>query len=189
MTAILVFFGMLFLAFKSLVFVVAMAELLILPIIAKIVKILVGSKKNTSRIIPVVCLICICIGFVISGFMVFQQGYKTTYNGSYYTSDDNAYFRQGDDWFLYNDGEWIPADEPYYYDEYYDYKTDGIENFRNSPYYDYDKGSESKWDWEAFTDNSDWDSDSHSHSSYDWGGSRDFGGSWDSGRTDWNSDW
>ncbi|MBR3307449.1 MAG: hypothetical protein IKI75_09395 [Lachnospiraceae bacterium] len=100
----------------------------------------------------------------------------------YYRYDDDLYYSQGSDWYLYDTvmDKWIPSSRPLdnmddYY-ESYSYSSDyDAEDFSDSVYYD-----------------SFWDSDSDSSSSYDdddwddWDSGSDW--DWDSG-SDWDSDW
>ena len=101
----------------------------------------------------------------------------------YYHYGNDYYYSQGSDWYVYDSGSygWIPTtvddDLSDHSDQYYEspyYSSDyGTGSFADSPYYDYDyDDDDDDWDWD---DDSDWDWDSDD--------------SWDSGSTDWDSDW
>ena len=106
-------------------------------------------------------------------------------NNGYYVYQEDTYYRQGDDWYLYDDNlfYWIPTavDEALanhsrsYYEGSAWSESYGVEDFSDSAYYvdpsDYSSQSSDSWD-----DDNDWDWDSD----YD---------SWDSDSTDWDSDW
>jgi hypothetical protein len=101
-----------------------------------------------------------------------NNGYYHYNNQHYYSLDDTWYYFDND----YND--WYPASstpedltqnaDEFYTSEYYDYDS-GTTNFSNTDFYS---------DWEESRSSSDSDSDS------DWDSS-----DWDSGDTDWDSDW
>lgn len=107
------------------------------------------------------------------------------YNG-YYDYNDTVYYKDGGTWYYFDDSydDWYTTYEPAQYSD-----------DNHGDYYlgtDYDNAQ--MWDYEnRFTDIQDnytYQSAHESHDSdydsdYDWGGSD----SWDSGGTDWGSDW
>ena len=98
-----------------------------------------------------------------------KEGYYQTSNGIFYKIDNDVYEYTGSGWDYtsYSD-DWLdPGDYVYMYDDTWstDWDMDSSDRFENSSYYD---------------DYFDSDSDYDSGSSYD---------SWDSGGTDWSSDW
>lgn len=99
----------------------------------------------------------------------------------YYNFDNEYYYYQNGSWYKYNDKDWGYTTIPqllkdnysnYYisYDYMYSYK---IDKFENTSYYKKPTSSSSS------------DYDSGYDYDYDW----DSGSSWDSGYTDWDSDW
>ena len=101
----------------------------------------------------------------------------------YYNYNDTVYYNYGDNWYYYTD-DWYPVNSYDYvpdeieesYDDYYmsDYWTTDMEatDWDDSTYYEQEHSSSS-------------DYDSSSDSDWDW----DSGSSWDSGGSDWDSDW
>ncbi|MBR2289705.1 MAG: hypothetical protein IJ867_03665 [Clostridia bacterium] len=94
----------------------------------------------------------------------------------YYYYNDSYYYYQNSSWYLYNDYYgWertsAPAGLKKHYRDYYD-----------NDYYDYDYGISRFEDSSYYVEPS---SSSSSDSSSDWSSSD----SWDSGSTDWDSDW
>lgn len=126
----------------------------------------------------------VILGFLfISIIVCLVENYideKRTPPRGYYVRDDDTYYYQYGDWYIYNN---LTNDWNYYkekdkndlYDNYREYQDDSKTSnhtFENSPYYyEIDESSDNDSDYE-----SSWD--------YDSGGS-----SWDSSGTDWNSDW
>ena len=129
-----------------------------------------------------------------------SQGYYN-YNGSsyYYTQED-------DNWYNYQNGQWSyvpnvpsglfnnsgsyysgPNFNTFYFD---DYGEDYVPGFTD---YDFEIPQSSQWNNPPSSSSSQWNSSSSSSSwssnddddDWDWGGSD----SWDSGYTDWHSDW
>ncbi|RKM62206.1 hypothetical protein D6855_01935 [Butyrivibrio sp. CB08] len=107
---------------------------------------------------------------------------KNRHNG-YYQYDSAILYNYQGDWFYWDDNEWerygyfddttIPTAIESNYDEYYMSKD------WNNSYYVGDWDDSSYYDYYHSTSDSDSDSD------YDWGSDD----SWDSGGTDWDSDW
>ncbi len=107
---------------------------------------------------------------------------KNRHNG-YYQYDSAILYNYQGDWFYWDDNEWerygyfddstIPDAIESNYDEYYMSKD------WNNSYYVGD------WDDSSYYDYYHSSSDSDSDSDYDWGSDD----SWDSGGTDWDSDW
>ncbi|MBR3099923.1 MAG: hypothetical protein IKH18_10240 [Clostridia bacterium] len=126
-----------------------------------------ADKKKTSLISVVIVIAILVISLIISYNSHKKDGY-------YRFPGDRTYYRYDDDWFLYEPyifgNSWTAVDSPSYsdYDSYYEgnsYDSDwGVENFKNSD------------TWSDY-------SESHSYSD-----SSDYS-SWDSGGTDWSSDW
>lgn len=107
---------------------------------------------------------------------------STRHNG-YYNYENTVYYKDSSHWYYYDDDyySWYETSEPYQYDEN---NTD--------PYYMGNSYSNAQtWDnGSTFSDvkQSTVYEDNHTSSNdsdYDWGG----GDSWDSGGTDWGSDW
>ena len=131
-----------------------------------------------------VLFVFVCVALyvlLIGGFILgLRSGHR---NDGYYFYNNNYYYCQGDDVYYYTDDDW------YYYDSYDDfveycpdntfvsnsYNGDEIySDFKDSYYYE---------DWSSHSSSSsDWDDDDND---YDW----DSGSDWDSGGSDWDSDW
>lgn len=130
------------------------------------------QKSDASTIgiaIAIIAFIAIC------GISVTVGNYRKHKNDGYYQdySTGMTYYRYGDDWSLYDTyrNDWVDWTDPnigtgegYFGDSYGDL---GVPSIETSSIWD---------DWHA----SDYDSGSSFDSSYD---------SWDSGGTDWGSDW
>ncbi len=133
-----------------------------------------GRSKKTKEvswkataILLAVCTLSITIIPIINGNK--REGYYQTSNGIFYKIDDDVYEYTGSGWDYtsYSTDYLDPGDYVYMYDDTWssDWDMDTSDRFENSSYYD---------------DYHDSDSDYDSGSSYD---------SWDSGGTDWDSDW
>lgn len=120
------------------------------------------------------CLLAVFI-FVFAAMLVAIFD-KSVPNG-YYNYHGTQYYRQGNEWYYYdaNSDDWFHSSDLDGIDEdnYKDYRIDSHKgkDFEQSTWYD--AGSTS--------DDYDWDDDD------DWGGYDD--SDWDSGSTDWDSDW
>ncbi|MBP3196948.1 MAG: hypothetical protein J6N21_08070 [Butyrivibrio sp.] len=126
------------------------------------------------------------IMFLISTFVI--TPFKNRHNG-YYNYDSNYIYSYQDDWYYWDDSEWIFIDQDIpdnkaiindiesNRDEYYLSKewnsTYTFDNWDNSPYYQQYQSSDTS------------DHDSDRDTDYDW----DSNDSWDSGGTDWDTDW
>ena len=132
---------------------------------------------KVTDLLPLFVIISIVaeIFFTFFGFLFFPRE-------GYYDYQDRYYYHQGDSWYVYSDiiDDWqrtsIDEELENHYNDYYEsayYDSEySASDFSSSSYYSsssYDNGS----DWDD-----DWDDD-------DW----DVGGDWDSGFTDWDSDW
>lgn len=127
------------------------------------------SRKKSSLLITVIFLLCLGVSLTLSIISTVQH----RNDGYYGAGDGTVYYRYGTDWYYTYDindiGYWYEADDfPYgSYEEYSlgeDWNADwGVSNFKNSS------------TWESIQE-------SHSSSSSDYD-------SWDSGDTDWDSDW
>jgi len=126
------------------------------------------------------------IMFLISTFVI--TPFKNRHNG-YYNYDSNYIYSYQDDWYYWDDSEWIYIDQDIpdnkaiindiesNRDEYYLSNewnsTYTFDNWDNSPYYQQYQSSDTS------------DHDSDRDTDYDW----DSNDSWDSGGTDWDTDW
>ena len=141
--------------------------------------------KKKRRGLPVWAIIFIIVfAFWLIGSFARDRRPK---RGYYHYGNDYYYYQTGD-WYYYDDyyDDWYEIDPPdafddgygdYYVSSGYDYGY-GVDDFRDSDYYYesdsyYDSDSGSSWD----DDDDWWDSDS------------DWDSGWDSGYTDWDSDW
>ena len=129
-----------------------------------------GNNNNKKLVIGIVA-------FTVSIALLAGIGsYRKHKNDGYYRDGDTYYYRYGDDWSYYDTtvDSWCES-YSFPYTDYTDYSVGedyssdwGISNITGSSVWD---------DWHASSDTgSSWDSSS----SYD---------SWDSGGTDWSSDW
>lgn len=118
---------------------------------------------------------------IIIGVSTIIEKHVTHRHDGYYNVNDTIYYNYGSDWYIwddyYDDYRWTNAPfEGDYYDDYeYDY-------YGGLDYYDHDFYSSDKYESLKPDDSSssDWSNDDYSWSSSD---------SWDSGTTDWGSDW
>ncbi len=124
------------------------------------------SWKSTAVMLAVSTLIITLVP-VINGNK--KEGYYQTSSGIFYKIDNDVY--------EYTDSGW----------DYTSYSSDYLDS---SDYvYMYDDAWDSDWDmdsYDRFEETTYYDSYHSSDSDYDYGGSYD---SWDSGGTDWDSDW
>lgn len=125
------------------------------------------AKRQQTMIIAVIVVLAIAIAV---GMFIIQR--RIHAHDGYYSFDDGGiYYLYGGDWY-YDDPycDWV-AREPDYYDDYTDY-------YMGSSY-------DSDWGYSDFRASDTWeeiheDDDHTTSSDYD---------SWDSGGTDWDSDW
>ena len=120
-----------------------------------------------------------CVIAVV-GVNLFMHAVANKFKNGYYHYNDTYYYSLDDTWYYFDNdyNNWYPASstpedltqnaDEFYTSEYYDYGS-GTTNFSNTDFYS---------DWEESRSNSDSDSDSGWDSS-----------DWDSGDTDWDSDW
>ena len=130
-------------------------------------------RKSRGLLAPVLCIIFFAVLTLIMASISIHQHKNDGYYG---TGDGTVYYHYGNDWYYTYDvndaGYWYEADEfPVdSYEEYSlgeDWNSDwGVSDFQNSS------------TWEQLHESS--SSSSSSSSDYD---------SWDSGGTDWDSDW
>ena len=117
-------------------------------------------RAKRNRLICIGVILALVAGYIIYEIRKPRQGY--------YVVDNAVYYCQDTDWYWYDDGSWVYYDAPggdWYGDGYYGstYPFDDYsDRFENSRYYEEPSSS---------------DNDS------------DIFDSWDSGDTDWDSDW
>ena len=134
------------------------------------------------------------IAFVIVLLAIIALIFADGIPNGYYSYRGTDYYRQGDDWYYFDDSynSWKYADSSSSiysdinsdnYSNYDTYSYFGNNSFENSYWYDDDSSSSSSSSssWFDSDDDSDWDSD------WSW----DSSDSWDSdwGGSDWDSDW
>ncbi len=130
------------------------------------------QPTRAERLRQRVLAVLLAVAIAVAGFMLVRWIIRQPRRGYYLVNDDVYYYQ--DDWYYYGDGNWWYYDEPvdydWYHDNYYGDTYDGFEDegeaFERSGYY-VEPGSDS-------------DNDSDDSSVFD---------SWDSGDTDWSSDW
>ena len=121
------------------------------------------NRRSTAIIIAVVVL------YLLLQFAVKRIGHR---KDGYYSTGDNLYYRYGSSWYMdsgYDD--WV--------------ETDSFPMDNYGSYYVGDDYNDS-WDGSDFKESDAWDSLQDSGSESDWDTDYD---SWDSGDTDWDSDW
>ena len=132
----------------------------------------IKKRKGANRRVPLMLFVAIYLAFMIGSALI-PRYFHHRNDGYYGLGDGRVYYHYGTDWYYtYDDnaaGYWYEASSfpETTYDDYYlgeDFDSDwGVSNFKNS---------------------STWASIQESHSS----SSSDYD-SWDSGGTDWDSDW
>lgn len=134
-----------------------------------------SGKKNTRSYITIAIA-----GVAVAGYLAGSVA-AGRHNG-YYNYNNTVYYNYDNNWYYYDD----------YYDDWYETGSydSGVSAIEQS-YDDYYVSS----DWNSDIQASDWNnteyyeethsSSSDSDSDYDW----DSGSDWDSGGTDWSSDW
>ena len=127
-------------------------------------------KRSRGCLAPVLALI-FCL--VVTGVLAVVSSIQHRNDGYYSTGDGTVYYHYGSDWYYTYDIN----DAGYWYE---------AEDFPVSNYEDYSLGEDWSSDWGVsnFETSSTWEElhESHSSSSSDYD-------SWDSGGTDWDSDW
>lgn len=131
------------------------------------------NKRKRARKSRNLMIVTIAIIAVVAIFLFVSYRRTHAHDGYYRFDDGGIYYLYGSDWY-YDDyyHDWVERD-PVYYDDYDDYA-------------DYYIGSayDSDWGYSDFRKSDTWDdiqeSSRTSSSDYD---------SWDSGGTDWSSDW
>ncbi len=125
------------------------------------------------------------LGFAALMIVSFITSAASHRSNGYYQYRGDTYYCYASDWFLYDavNDDWDTIST-------YDVPGNMADDGRNSEYYQSRDWNESinatDWDNSSFYDNYHSDSSgSSSDSDYDW----DSGSSWDSGGTDWDSDW
>lgn len=171
----------------------------------------VRRGQNEFRFVHFTMIMVIMI--MLSMFVAMLPRIRITHSSrglypGYYSYDDECYYYDGDDYYLYDDyhDAWYYYSRPLNLDNSYrmDY-SEAYEAFYDNPYigydYDTDNGYDDYWSnyWygeeEAASYGDDgwhieWDSDWNSGSSWSTDSSWDSDwSSWDSGGTDWDSDW
>ncbi len=143
--------------------------------------IILSSEKNTKALKKPLRAFLI----ILSSLMLFSGVFAIAYNVNrvrYYRYGDDVYCTYHGDYYYYD-----PYYNDYSYVSEYDIPYVFVEN-RNDYEWSYNNGD---WDstWTSFEDSTYYDTyidtSSDSDSDYDW----DSGSSWDSGSTDWGSDW
>lgn len=153
----------------------------VLPIVGLLSGLLIFLYASSNGNILLKKIIIIAIMVVLfSGFGYSVYSRLSHRRDGYYVTDDGAYYRQGRDYYYYDNGYWSYYGDYHLFDSYYNdydyydsyYVNDYYDDFYYSDYYDdyYD-------DYDYSDDDSGWDDDD----SWD---------SWDSDfDTDWDSDW
>lgn len=131
------------------------------------------KRQKKKRLGSVITWVFIAFYLAVSAFGLFASCQDHEDDGYYGCGDGKIYYRYGTDWYYTYDDN----------DAGYWYETD---SFAFSEYEDYYLGSDFDSDWgvSSFKESSTWESIQESHSS----SSSDYD-SWDSGDTDWDSDW
>ncbi|MCR4840707.1 MAG: hypothetical protein K5848_04100 [Lachnospiraceae bacterium] len=138
-----------------------------------------GPAKKRSRwlspnMIGIYYMCFIALIIIICLIVVMNQPKR-----GYYHYNDDTYYYLGGTWYIYDDGWSRTTVSDDFYDSYDDYYY-GNDYGDYNDYYDY-----SVDDFEDTYYYSEWE---ESQSSSDSGSDYDYGG-WDSGSTDWSSDW
>ena len=146
-------------------------------LLAPLFKKLIPKKKRTKNtkevswkataVLLAVCTLAITVIPIVKGNE--KDGYYQTSDGIFYKIDNDVYEYTGSGWdYTSYTSDYLDTDDyVYMYDDTWssDWGMDPYDRFEDSSYYD---------------DYDNWDSDYDSGSSFD---------SWDSGGTDWDSDW
>lgn len=127
-----------------------------------------SNRTKKKRAGPSLLLFWVVVLIVISIFTSLTQRHIHR-NDGYYTYNETVYYNYGGDWYASGYGDW-----------YY------VGDFPADDYQDYYSGEDFDSDWgaTAFEDSDMWEEIQEAHSS-----SSDDYDSWDSGGTDWDSDW
>lgn len=137
-------------------------------------------RMKIFLIVALVALLTSSITYLI-GYKAAHRhdGYYQHGNTYYYTQGSDVYYYVDDDWYYYDTYDSFTSEYPdyTYVSDDYDYSSD-YSDFSDSYYYD-DSWDSSDYSGSDSSGSSSYDSD------YDW----DSGSDWDSGGSDWDSDW
>ena len=139
-----------------------------------------GCRSSSVAILVWISIMAFC--FI---FMNVKMSEARNHPSGYYKYNDDMYFRQGNNWYYYDDAinDWYEVDNSItdsMYDANKDYYYEGSWNSDwGSSFYNSDAYREYQESRSSSSSDNDWDSGS-SDSSWD---------DWDSGSTDWDSDW
>lgn len=128
-----------------------------------------GGKGETKNKIIGFGIVAFALGFILITTIGSARKHK---DDGYYRYGNEYYYRYGNSWSVYD----------YYYDDWVEtsyFPEDSYSSYSIGEYYD------DSWAVSDFQSSDVWD-DWNSDSSYDYSSSYD---SWDSGGTDWGSDW
>ena len=138
-----------------------------------------GNQKPPKKNRTLLWIILIAVA-VFSVYALIDQNVVHK-NDGYYRTGDDTYYHYGSSWYVGDDyGNWV---------ETYDFPAENYEEYYEGQTYDSD------WGGSDFTESDTWDdlhsSSGSSSSDDDWGWDYDDDDydSWDSGDTDWDSDW
>ena len=127
------------------------------------------AKRTARRRSAIVMLVAVLLLIAFVWFAVGVEKRAHRHDGYYRFGTADTWYLYGDDWYYYDTDDWVPADFDPGYDDYGDYYIGS----------DYDNA----WGSGDFTESEAWADIESSHTT-----SRDYD-SWDSGDTDWDSDW
>ena len=117
-------------------------------------------------------VVLLIIATLVVHFYTARMGHR---KDGYYRTKDHLYYRYGSSWYVDSGlDDWIPAD-----------------GFPEDDYGDYYMGDsyDGSWGGSDFTDSDVWEDLQDSDSDSDWDFDDTDYGDWDSGDTDWDSDW
>ena len=127
------------------------------------------QRRKARRRTKIITIATVAVIIAISIVMLLVDRHAHRGDG-YYRFGSDTYYRYGDSWYYYDYYDWTPANDYPYYDDYGDYyygdaydRSWGSSDFKSSETWNDIRE-------QAHTDSSDYSS-------------------WDSGDTDWSSDW
>lgn len=129
-------------------------------------------KKTLAEKVRLAVVAALVAALAVTGIVLVARKLARTPSRGYYLLDHTLYYTQDDDWYWYDEGEWSPYDDlayedwqaAEYYGDSYPYFADDEDAFEYTDYYVEPSADDSSSDSSVFD-------------------------SWDSGDTDWGTDW
>ena len=134
------------------------------------------ERDHKKLIISLGILIALSFGLIFGNMFLYHR------HDGYYSFKNAYYYVQGRDIYYYDDYGWSYYDSYDNFSDYADYTYISDEYIESEPYSDFSESFYYDDGWSSSSSSSDYSSYDND---YDW----DSGSDWDSGGSDWDSDW